>query len=215
MLTSRKPLIAVAFVAVAGLLAGSFAIADDKPTNGKGQPEMKIPGMDPAHMQACMEAGTPGKNHEWLQKMVGNWKGAQQIWMTPDMTEPMKTECSETVTSLMEGRFIQCEMSSEMMGMPFKGRGVTGYDNVSKKFVGSWIDSCGTGIMNGTAEQSPDGKVLKWTYTYNCPVAKKEATMKITETYNNGDSFTMVMYMNDLKTGKEFKHMQIDMTRVK
>ena len=214
-MSSRKPLVAVAFVAIAGLLAGSFAIADDKPTNGKEPPKMEIPGMDPAHMQACMEAGMPGKNHEWLQKMVGNWKGTSQMWMTPEMTEPMKSECSQTVTGIMDGRFIQCEMAGDMGGMPFKGRGVTGYDNVSKKFVGTWIDNCGTGIMNGTADQSPDGKVLKWEYTYNCPVAKKATTMKITETYTSADAFTMVMHMKDMKTGKEFKHMQMDLTRVK
>lgn len=211
----KKSLIAVAFVAVAGLLAGSLAIADDKPTNGKEPPKMEIPGMDPAHMQACMEAGMPGKNHEWLQKMAGNWKGTTQMWMTPEMSEPTKSECTQTVTSIMDGRFIQCDMSSDMMGMPFRGRGTTGYDNVSKKFVGTWIDSCGTGIMNGVGDMSADGKNMKWEYTYNCPVAKKATTMKITENYTSADAFTMVMWMKDLKSGKEFKHMQIDMSRVK
>lgn len=215
MFSSRKPLVAIAFVATAALLAGTFAVADDKPANGKGQPEMKVPGMDPAHMQACMEAGMPGKNHAWLQKMVGNWKGSTQMWMSPEMTEPTKSECSETVTGLMDGKFIQCDMSSEMMGMPFKGRGTTGYDNVSKKFVSTWIDNMSTGIMTGTGDQSADGKMMKWEFTVNCPIEKKAITMKATETYNGADSFTMVFYMSDAKTGKEFKHMQIEMTRVK
>lgn len=214
-MSSRKSLIAVAFVAVAGLVAGSFAIAGEKPTDPKGGAKMEIPGMDPAHMQACMEAGTPGKNHAWLQTMVGNWKGTTQMWMSPEMTEPTKSVCTESVTGLMDGKFIQCDMSSDMMGMPFKGRGTTGYDNVSKKFVGTWIDNMGTGIMTGTGDQSADGKVMKWEYTVNCPIAKKPITMKATETYNGADSFTMVFWMTDLKSGKEFKHMQIDMSRVK
>lgn len=216
MFSSRKSLVAVAFVATAALLAGTFAIADDKPANGKGQPEMKIPGMDPAHMQACMEAGMPGKNHAWLQKMCGTWKGKSQMWMTPEMTEPMNNECTQTITSLMDGKFIECTMKGEMAGMgPFTGRGTTGFDNVSKKFVSTWIDSCSTGIMNGTGELSADGKVMTWSYTANCPIQKKAVTMKMTETYNSPDSMTFVMYMNDFKTGKEFKHMQIELTRAK
>src|SRR6185295_11030455 len=117
--------------------------------------------------------------------------------------------------SQMDGRFIQVEMNGDMGGMPFKGRGVTGFDNVSKKFVSTWIDSCSTGIMNGTGDLSADSKVLKWEYNMNCPIAKKPVTMKITENYASADSFTMDFFMNDPKSGKEFKHMHIDMSRVK
>lgn len=215
-MSSRKSIVAVAFVASAALLAGTFAIADEKPTNGKDQPEMKAPpGMDPAHMQACMEAMMPGKNHEWLQKMVGTWKGKSQMWMSPEIKEATTSECSEIITSLYDGKFIEATMSGDMGGMPFKGRGTTGFDNVSKKFVSTWIDNCSTGIMNGTGDLSADGKVMTWSYTANCPIAKKAITMKMTETYNSPDSMTFVMYMNDFKTGKEFKHMQIELTRAK
>jgi len=217
MFKSRKSaVVAIAFVGVAGLLAGSFAIAGEKPTDAKGKGDMQLPpGVDPAHMQACMEAGMPGKNHAWLQKMVGTWKGTSQMWMSPEVTEPMKSECSEVITGLMDGRFIQTEMSGDMGGMPFTGRGVTGFDNVSKKFVGTWIDNCGTGIMTGTGDQSADGKTMKWEFTTNCPVTKKPTTMRITESYTGPDAYTMDFYMKDLKTGKEYKHMHMEMNRVK
>ncbi len=40
----------------------------------------------------------------------------------------------------------------KMMEMPFHGIGTEGYDNVRKKFMASWIDNMGTGIllMEGT-----------------------------------------------------------------
>ena len=40
-----------------------------------------------------------------------------------------------------------------MMGQPFSGVGIDGYDNLRKKYVTTWIDTMGTGIfsMEGTA----------------------------------------------------------------
>jgi hypothetical protein len=35
----------------------------------------------------------------------------------------------------------------KMKNMTFKGMGIEDYDNVKKKFVGTWVDNMGTGIM--------------------------------------------------------------------
>src|SRR5216684_3555963 len=35
----------------------------------------------------------------------------------------------------------------KMKDMTFKGMGIEDYDNVKKKFVGTWVDNMGTGIM--------------------------------------------------------------------
>jgi len=219
MFQTRKPLtLAIALIGAAALLAATFANADDKKaTLTKGQPEMKAPpGMNPADMMACMEAGKVGPMHAFLQKMVGTWNGKTQMWMGPDMPEPMNSECTQTIAGIMDGRFVQCDMVGQMPGMgEFKGRGTTGYDNVSGKFVSTWIDSFGTGIMTGTGERSADGKTMKWEYTYNCPITKKEAVMKITENYTSADAMSMSMYMKEPRSGKEYKHMHIELTRAK
>ena len=82
------------------------------------------------------------------------------------------SECKATITSMMDGRFTRCEVEGEMPGMgPFNGFGIYGYDNVSQKFVGSWIDNCGTGIMQGTGEMSADGKVMTWNMELASPSA--------------------------------------------
>jgi hypothetical protein len=41
------------------------------------------------------------------------------------------------------------------MGMPFEGLGYTGYDNVRRKYVGTWMDSFGTGLMNSIGVGKP------------------------------------------------------------
>lgn len=170
-------------------------------------------GMTEADMQACMAAATPGKMHEALQKDVGEWQGKTKMWMTPD-AQPQMSECVTKVTSMMDGKFIKVESEGEMPGMgPFHGFGVYGFDNVSQKFQGTWIDNCGTGMMTGNGEMSSDGKTLTWSYTYNCPITKKSTTMRQVDTWTGADSKKMEMFAMDPKSNKEFKVCEISYTR--
>jgi len=193
-------------------LAGYFVNASAK--DAKSSPEPKLPpGWTAEDMQACMLAGTPGKMHEHLAKDVGEWEGRCTMWPGPD-GEPMTSECTSSVTSVLDGRFIKIEMKGEMPGMgPFQGGGISGYDNVTKKFVSSWIDNQSTGIMQGEGALSPDGKTLTWECTFNCPLTKKPAVMKQVETYTGADTKKLEMWGDDPKTGKNFKMMTIELTR--
>ena len=53
------------------------------------------------------------------------------------------------------------------MGGPFAGVGVTGYDNHSKKFVLTWMDSMSTGIYFFEGSGSADGKSFTQEGHYN------------------------------------------------
>src|SRR5947209_15483095 len=108
--------------------AVASAIADDaKPAAAAAlaaQPEIKLPpGWTEADMQACMLAGTPGKMHERLAKGVGTWQGKNIMWMFPG-ADPMKSDCTATATSIMDGRYLKSEFAGEMPGMgPYSGLG--------------------------------------------------------------------------------------------
>jgi hypothetical protein len=115
---------------------------------------------------------------------------------------------------MLDGRFVKCEIAGNMPGMgPYTGFALYGFDNVSQKFVSTWVDNMGTGMANGIGELSSDGKMLTWTYTYNCPIQKKPVTMREIDKITGPDSKTLEMYVNDPKTGKEFKMMEIVLTR--
>jgi hypothetical protein len=216
---TRSVLVIVGLAAVTATIA--FAQTPrDKPTStppGKdaapaGQPQLP-PGWTEADAQACAEAATPGPMHAHLAEGVGVWRGKTQMWMGPG-AEPASSECTSTVTPMMDGRYIKCEMSGDMPGMgPFNGFGLFAYDNVAQEFQTTWIDNCGTGIATGAGERSSDGKTMTWTYTYNCPVTKKPTTMREIERITGKDSKTLEMYGIDPKTGKEFKMMEIALTR--
>ena len=189
---------------------------DAKPRESKaaGQPEMKLPpGWTEADMQACMLAGTPGKMHERLAKDVGKWEGKCSTYM-PGASEPVKSDCTITIAPVMDGRYTRNEMSGEMPGMgPYNGFGINGFDNVSQKFVSTWIDNQSTGIMTGTGELSRDGKTMTWTYSYNCPINKKPTVLRQVEKETGPNTKTLEMFGADPKSGKEAKMMAIEMTR--
>lgn len=203
----------VGLLAVAGSLAMGDPTKDIKPA---GQPadEMQLPpGWTPQDMQACMAASTPGTHHKLLASGAGKWNGKSQMWMGPG-TPVINSSSTATVTPVMDGRFVKTEFAGDVPGMgPFTGFGINGFDNVSKKFVATWIDNMGTGIMNGTGEASSDGKIITWTFNMHCPITGKPTTMREVETITGPNTKTLEMWGIDPKSGKEFKSMFIELTR--
>jgi hypothetical protein len=213
----RSKLFAPALVIAAGtaIVAASIALAQtagDSAATGKA--DIKLPeGWTEADMQACMLAATPGKEHQHLTQAVGVWQGKNTMWMGPD-TEPITSESTSTATAIMDGRFVKTEMKGEMPGMgPYHGLRIDGFDNVSQKFVSTWIDNFGTGIANGEGELAGDGKTMKWEYTFNCPLTKKPTTMREVETVTGANTKTVETFMKDPKTGQEYKMMRIELTK--
>jgi hypothetical protein len=99
-----------------------------------------------AMMDVYTKLGTPGTPHKVLASMAGSWITKTKGWMEPDKP-PMESKGTCEQKMLLGGRFLQQEYSGDMMGSPFTGIGVTGYDNHTKKYVSTWMDSMGTGIF--------------------------------------------------------------------
>jgi hypothetical protein len=212
----KKKLLVTASVAVACMVAivATIAIAETAKSQAGGQPELKLPpGWTEEDMKACTLASTPGEEHKQLAESAGQWHGKNTMWMAPG-TEPMTSECTATVTPIMDGRFTKCEWSGEMPGMgPYNGFGIYGFDNVSQKYVSIWIDNHGTGIMQGEGERSANGKTTTLNYTHNCPITKKPTVMRSVETITGPRTKTLEMFATDPKSGKEYKMMRVELTK--
>lgn len=171
------------------------------------------PGWTEADMQACIAAGTPGPEHQKLAQCVGVWQGTNKMWMAPD-TQPAEGTVKTNITTIMDGRFVKCEVSGECPTMgPFSGLGIYGFDNVTKTYQATWIDNMGTTQMTGKGEASTDGKTITWTYHYTCPVSKKPTTMREVHTKTGADTEKMEIFGVEPKSGKEFKMMEASLTR--
>jgi hypothetical protein len=196
--------------------AAAAKAAADKPGADKpeAQPEFKLPaGWTPEDMKAFLEAATPGKMHERLAQDVGVWEGKNTLWMAPD-ADPVETESTCTITPLFDGRFVKCEMKGEMPGMgPYNGLMISGYDNITKKFVTTWVDNVSTSMAQGEGELSKDGKTLTWNFTCNCPLTQKPVSMRQVETVTGPGTKTLEMFGTEPKSGQEYKMMRIELTK--
>jgi hypothetical protein len=183
-----------------------------KPAAAPQGEKPSIPGMSDEDMKACAEAGTPGPQHALLARSAGTYSGKCTMYMQPG-ADPMRSECTVTVTPIMGGRFVRWESSGDVPGMgPMQGSGTYGYDNVGKQYQANWITNCGTGMMNGTGEVSEDGKTITWSYMYNCPLTKGPAKLRDVETHPSADTINVTTYGPDA-TGKEYKMAEMMLTR--
>ncbi len=160
--------------------------------------------MDPqAMMEVYKNLATPGEPHKQLASLAGSWTTKTKSWMEPNKPPTESTgACEEKL--LLDGRFLQQECTGEMMGQPFTGVGVTGYDNYTKKYVSTWMDSMGTGIfvMEGTG--SPDGKTVKLKGGHQDPI---EGRMEHQAVWKVVDANTQVFELYG--TGKHSKNMKM------
>ncbi len=168
--------------------------------------------MDP-QMQAWMKAIKPGPEHAWLAKSVGTWKMKISMWMDPSQPPEISESTSER-TMAMGGRYLIERVTGTSMGMPFEGMGTTAFDNVDKKFHGTWIDNFGTGVMISVGSCDADFKQCTFTGTMNDPMTGKSVTARMVETHPDPDHFAFDMY-NPGPDGKEVRSMRLEATRVK
>ncbi len=161
-------------------------------------------------MKAWMEYMTPGPVHEMLAKADGEWTGEVTMWMSPD-APPMKSVSSAVNKMIMGGRYQLSEHKGSMMGMPFEGMSITGYDNASKMIVNTWIDNMGTGILSVKGPLDEATKSCTMTGTMTDPLTGKESMVK--EKFTIIDDNTQKLEMWDSKSGTEQKVMEITFKR--
>jgi len=140
----------VAFVA--GLLALS-GYAQEKKAEPPPSAEMQ------EMMRKWQEAMTPGAEHKHLAYFTGTWATETKMWMNGPDAPPEVVKGSSTLKPVLGGRFIQQEMKSTMMGQPWNGVGLLGYDNFRKAYVGSWVDNSSTAILTMEGSANPDHTV--------------------------------------------------------
>ena len=165
-----------------------------------------------AAMDAMMKAGMPGEAHKKLAGMVGTWDATVKMWQSPDAEPAVSTGVSKN-TSIMGGRWIQQQFTGNFMKMPFTGIGYTGYDNISKQYVGTWMDSMSTGMMNSTGSAEGDN-AYAFTSMMPDPMTGKPTEIKSKITVVNKDRHVMEMW-GPAPDGKMFKMMEITYNRKK
>ena len=172
-------------------------------------PPAPSPG-EQAMMEAFQKAATPGPQHARLAEAVGTYDMVVKSWQSPDAPPTTDTGVS-TRRMVLGGRVMVEEAKATMMGQPFDGLGLHGFDNVSGKYWATWNDSVGTGLM--VAEGDCDGQgACTFTGSWNDPVTKGKVTARMTSHWTDANTEIFEMH-GPGPDGKEMKMMQITYTR--
>lgn len=166
-----------------------------------------------AMMEAWGKFMTPGPEHKKMEMSVGTWETSVKSWMDPSKP-PMESKGTAENRMIMGGRFLEQRFAGTMMDQPFEGLGYTGYDNYKKKYVTTWMDSMGTGIMTGLGTGDPAGKTITFTGELDDPMVGKTKPYKNTITFVDNDNQKFEMWCEG-PDGKMAKMMEIQYVRKK
>lgn len=197
----RRILAAAVLVA----LTATLAFADD--------PKAKAAADEKAAMDAMMKAATPGDAHKKLSPMAGTWTTDVKMWMAPGAAPAAGSGTAENTWAL-DGRWLEQRFNGTFMGMPFTGIGYTGYDNIKKQYVGTWMDTMTTAMMISSGKAEADGKSITFNSTMDDPMTGKTSPVKEKVTVVDDDHHTLEMWGAG-PDGKMFKMMEISYTRKK
>lgn len=163
-----------------------------------------------AEMEAHQKAGTPGAPHKALAATVGTYDLKIKSWHEPGGPAHEETGTA-TRTMTLDGRVREEDIKSTMMGSPYTGHGMMGYDNVSGKYWSTWNDSMSTGVM--VSEGSCDAKNnCTFTGSWNDPVKKRPVKARMTTRWTSPTTEVFEMF-GPGKDGKETKMMEITYTK--
>ncbi|MCW3094155.1 MAG: hypothetical protein JWP81_5224 [Ferruginibacter sp.] len=163
-------------------------------------------------MKAWQDYMTPGEVHKMMAQANGEWNEEITMWMDPSQP-PTKSTATSKNEMIMGGRYQVAKTTGMMMGMPFEGMSIMGYDNAKKVFTSTWIDNFGTGTITMEGTWDEPTKSITLTGKALDPMTGKEGTMKQVIKFIDNDTQQFEMYEN--KNGTEKKTMEIKSTRKK
>jgi hypothetical protein len=144
---------------------------------------------------AAQEPPQPTDEHKVLAQDVGKWKTEMEM-LVPGQ-DPLKSEGSEVGEAVCNGLFVQSVYTGEIMGMPFEGRSVMGYDTFKNKYTGTWVDNFGTSQYPMEGSYDADKKTMTVIMTGPNPMTGEEMKMKTVTTYLDENTKTFEMYGPD------------------
>ena len=156
--------------------------------------------------KAWMAFATPGDMHKWMEKTNGTWEGDVSSWMAPD-APPTTSKAVNIQSTVLGGRYVTGKFTGSMMGQPFNGMSLMGYDNAKKVFVSTWVDDMGSGIvhMSGTYDEATKTLNLKGHQTDF--MTGKDSDIREEMVMVDDNTYKMTMYGAGFD-GKEMKFME-------
>jgi Protein of unknown function (DUF1579) len=134
----------------------------------------------------------PGPIHKELARRVGEYVTVSKFSLKPGEA-PMESKGNAKIKSAVDGRFLLEEHTGTMLGKPYTGLRLVGYNNATKKYEAIWTYSMATGMMSLAGTGGGDGKTIDWVASYVDGQGEKQ-TLYVLTRFVDDDHFTVELY---------------------
>lgn len=166
------------------------------------------PAPDADAMKAMMEQMLAlAPEHEYLKQFIGTWTTDVTWW---ENGAENKSKGTATFSPIYGGRYIHSDYRGDMMGMPFQGSMLLGFNKVQNKFESVWVDSWSTGLSLSTGTADSTGKVFTMDGIMDDPMTNQKMHTKEVTTFSGN---TMTFEMSKVDGDKTEKMMTIVYTK--
>lgn len=193
--------------AACGVVACLLALALPPGAPAQQEPTRTSSPEEQAAAEAWQKFATPGEGHRSLEALAGSWQATVTMWRAPGAPAQVSTGSAEA-TMILGGRYLEEHFTGVMEGMPFAGVGLTGYDNYKQRYVVSWADTMGTGILKMTGSYDPARKEFAMEGEVDDVVARKPVRFREVIRVVSADRHVAEMFVPDT-SGREFKMLEI------
>jgi Protein of unknown function (DUF1579) len=197
--------VAVAVVTAVAGVAGAPARARTAATNGPQGAQQR------AMSEATTKAATPGPERARLAKLVGEGNLAVRMWVALGAAPPEVAGLSSRST-VLGGRDLSGRATGTMMREPFEGMGWTGYDDVTKRYEGAWVDDMGPAVMSTRGRWNAGGNVFTAAAEEPDATTGKMTTMRMVTRFVCADK-RVSGFLTPGPEGAEFKTVEVTSTR--
>ena len=166
-----------------------------------------------AESQEQFEAvGATGEEHRRLEPFAGTFRAEVSMWMGGG--DPMISTGTMVNELDLGGRFLRQTYKGDPNEGPFpefEGRGFWGYNTITKRYEGFWIDNASTMMQIESGDLDASGKVWTMVGEMPNPATGDHMTKRSVIILQDKDNHRMEMYFD---TGDgENKAMEIRYTR--
>lgn len=182
---------------------------------GQAQQGQMPQGMTAEQMKKMMEyqkLATPGSHHKELEYFVGTWNVTSKIYAMGPENPPMTSTGTSKVKWVLDKRYVMENFKGSMMGQPYEGLGMTGYDNFRNLYVGSWCSSMDTQFLTMKGQKNPEtGKMVMYG-EMDEPGLVTGRYCKYVTTIIDEDHYKFEII--DLHAGDDYRVIELDYTRI-